>query len=88
MTDAATGLGIKGATITVTLAGSGPAKSNRSNIALEKNTANKGWANDKTLAEGMYMVSVRKTGYTEKNISFAVTDEEMNLFEAELDKIV
>lgn len=84
--DAVTGQSISGVSILVTPADSGAVRTNKSNVVLEKVSGEKGWANDKSLTAGMYKVTVKKIGYVEKEVSFAVTDGEMNLLVIELNK--
>jgi hypothetical protein len=77
VTDAASGEGISGATLTFRLNGK---------IMLTKRTATKGGYNIKSLPEGVYNVTVSKIGCKEQVLTVAVTDGAMCELDVELEK--
>jgi hypothetical protein len=80
ITEAVTGKPIPVATVTFRLSG-------QTDVAMEKETAAKGGFMIKTLAEGIYDVTVTKVGFQTKTISIAVRWDELCNVEVALEKL-
>ncbi|NTW50702.1 MAG: carboxypeptidase regulatory-like domain-containing protein [Chlorobiales bacterium] len=81
VTDSVTGDPVKGAVLKFVLNG------NSATADLIKKTAEKGGYNIKTIAAGIYTVTVTKTGYTERVTSLTVSDGELSELDIQLTKI-
>lgn len=89
VTDANTGEGLKGATLSFQNSnGNGLMKAAASGRAegMEKKTSNKGGFYIKSLAEGTYTVTIRKSGYADVVSTVAVTNGELSALNVELIK--
>jgi hypothetical protein len=89
VTDADTGEGLKGATLSFAQNSSNglmKAAASSSTEAMKKKTAIKGGFNIKSLPEGTYTVTVRKNGYADVTTSIAVTSGELAKLNVELVK--
>lgn len=89
VTDAGTGEGLKGATLSFAQNGSNglmKAAASSSAEAMKKKTATKGGFNIKSLPEGTYTVTVRKNGYADVVSTVAVTNGELAKLNVELVK--
>jgi hypothetical protein len=88
VTDAGTGEGLKGATLSFAQNSSnGLMKAASSSAeAMKKKTAIKGGSNIKSLPEGTCTVTVRKNGYADMTTSIAVTSGELVKLNVELVK--
>lgn len=89
VTDAGTGEGLKGATLSFVQNSNdnGLMKAAASSTeAMKKKTANKGGFKIKSLPEGTYTVTVRKNGYADVVSTVAVTNGELSALNVELVK--
>ena len=89
VTDASTGEGLKGATVSLELNNNsnGLLKAKASNSeSIKKKTADKGGFNIKTLPEGTYSATVSKNGYADVVTTIAVTNGELAVLNVELIK--
>jgi len=89
VTDAGTGEGLKGATLSFAQTNNNglmKAAASSSAEAMKKKTAKKGGFNIKSLPEGMYTVTVRKNGYADVITTIAVTGGESAKLNVELVK--
>ncbi len=90
VTDAGTGEGLKGVTLSFELNSNGngmmKAAASSSSEAINKKTADKGGFNIKSLTEGTYTVTVRKNGYADVVSTVAVTNGELAKLNVELAK--
>ncbi len=90
VTDAGTGEGLKGVTLSFEPNSNGnvmlKAAASSSSEALKKKTANKGGFKIKSLAEGTYTVTLRKNGYADVMSTIAVTNGELTELNVELVK--
>ncbi len=90
VTDAGTGEGLKGATLSFVQNSNGnglmKAAASNSAEAMKKKTANKGGFNIKSLSEGTYTVTIRKNGYADVVSTVAVTNGELSSLNIELVK--
>ena len=78
VTDAQTGLPLKGVTVSFALdGGMMKAATTTTEPELVKKTAEKGGFNVKNLASGTYQVTLKKVGYTEQVVTISVNDGEM-----------
>lgn len=77
VTDAQTGLPLKGVTVSFALDGGMIKAATTTEPELVKKTAEKGGFNVKNLASGTYQVTLKKVGYTEQVITISVNDGEM-----------
>jgi hypothetical protein len=80
ITDAATGKPIAGAIVSFRLQG-------HTEVAIEKETALKGGCNIKTLAEGVYDVTVTKVGFQPKTVTVVINWYELCRVEVALEKM-
>jgi hypothetical protein len=80
VTEAATGKPIQGAICTFRLSG-------KAEVMLEKETAEKGGFNIKSLAEGIYEVTVTKVGFQTQILNVVVDWNELCVLEVALEKI-
>jgi len=89
VTDASTGEGLKGATVSFELNNNSngllKAKASSSE-SVKKKTADKGGFNIKTLTEGTYSATVSKNGYADVVTTIAVTNGELAMLNVELVK--
>ena len=89
VTDASTGEGLKGATVSLELNNNSngllKAKASSSE-SVKKKTADKGGFNIKTLTEGTYSATVSKNGYADVVTTIAVTNGELAMLNVELVK--
>ena len=79
-TDATTGEPIADAVFTFCLSG-------QKEVVLTKHTAAKGGFNEKSLAEGVYDVTVTKVGYKPETVSATVSSDKLCVIEVRLTKI-
>jgi hypothetical protein len=80
VTEAATGKPIHGATFTFRLSG-------KPEVVLEKETAEKGGFNIKSLAEGIYEITVTKVGFQTKTLNVVVDWNELCVLEVALERV-
>ena len=80
VTEAATGKPIHGASLVFRLSG-------KTEVVLEKETAEKGGFNIKSLAEGIYEVTVTKVGFQTQTLNVVVDWNELCVLEVALEKI-
>ena len=86
--DMATGKPVKGVTVSFSLNGGAKKVVNdNGEPVVVKKTAEKGGFNIKSLAAGVYQVTLKKMGYTDQVITVSVNDGEMSLVEAKIEKI-
>mgnify|MGYP003588215048 CR=1 FL=1 len=87
VTDAQTGLPLKGVTVSFALDGGiAKAASTTSEPELVKKTAEKGGFNIKGLESGMYQVTLKKAGYANQVTTISVSDGEMTELKISLEK--
>ena len=87
VTDAQTGLPLKGVTVSFALdGGMAKAASTTSEPELVKKTAEKGGFNIKGLESGMYQVTLKKAGYANQVTTISVSDGEMTELKISLEK--
>jgi PEGA domain. len=86
VTEAGTGEGLKNVTISLALNGNGLMKAKGNSETIEKKTAAKGGFVIKTLPEGTYSVTVRKTGYADVVTTLNITNGELATLNVELMK--
>ena len=88
VTDAQTGLPLKGVTVSFALEGGmmKTAAAITTDSELVKKTAEKVGFNVKKLASGTYQVTLKKVGYADQVITVSVNDGEMSLIDVKLDK--
>jgi len=87
VTDAKTGLPIKGVTVSfVLIDGTAKAKTANSKPDVVKKTADKGGFNIIGLASGTYMVILKKAGYADQVVTISVNDGEMTVLNVVLEK--
>jgi len=79
---------VKGVTVSFSLNGGAKKVVNdNGEPVVVKKTAEKGGFNIKSLAAGVYQVTLKKMGYTDQVITVSVNDGEMSLVEAKIEKI-
>ena len=87
VTDAQTGLPLKGVTVSFTLdGGMTKAATTTTDPELVKKTAEKGGFNIKGLATGTYQVTLKKAGYADQVATISVSDGEMTELRISLEK--
>ncbi len=87
VTDAQTGLPLKGVAVSFALdGGMAKAASTTTEPELVKKTAEKGGFNIKGLAQGIYQVIITKPGYKEQTLTLNISDGEMSVLDVKLDK--
>lgn len=87
VTDAQTGLPLKGVTVSFALdGGMAKASSTTTEPELVKKTAEKGGFNIKGLESGMYQVTLKKAGYANQVTTISVSDGEMTELKISLEK--
>ena len=85
ITDSASGVGLKGATITFS-ADAGNKSLKATSAPIVKKTADLGGFNVKTLAEGAYNVTISKPGYKDAVVTVYVTNGELSVVDVALEK--
>ncbi|MCX6220815.1 MAG: carboxypeptidase-like regulatory domain-containing protein [Bacteroidia bacterium] len=85
VTDAVSGAPLKNVSLSFALDGNGTKlKASTSASALVKKSAAKGGFNIKTLAAGMYNVTIRKNGYADQVATIAVSDGESSVLNVKM----
>ena len=85
VTDAVSGAPLKNVSLSFVLNGNGTKlKASTSASALVKKSAAKGGFNIKTIAAGMYNVTIRKNGYADQVVSIAVSDVESSVLNVKM----
>ncbi len=86
LTDAATGLPLRGAMVSFALDGAAVVKATVTKPDVVKKTGPKGGFNLKTLPAGVYDVTCTKNGFAGQSASVAVSDGEKAVMEIQLPK--
>jgi len=88
VTDAVSGVPLKNVSLSFVLDGNGTKlKASTSASALVKKSAAKGGFNIKTLAAGMYNVTIRKNGYADQAATIAVSDGESSVLNVKMSEL-
>jgi hypothetical protein len=88
ITDAASGAGVKGATVSFAAdASSNTAKVGSGSAPKVKKSADRGGFNIKSLAEGSYNVTISKPGYKDAVVMVHVTDGALSVMDVALEKV-
>jgi hypothetical protein len=87
VTSATNGEPLKGARVVLTpVAKPGVATTTKSTKPVEKKTAEKGMLRVKNLPEGVYSITIEKTGYATITLTVSITDGEMTTLHVKMEK--
>ena len=88
VTDAASGNPLKNVSLSFVFDGNGTkTMAAKGQEALVKKTADKGGFNIKTIAAGMYNVTIKKNGYTDQVATIAVSDGESSVLNVKMSEL-